>query len=234
MKILKIGANNLYAQSGSGSMHVLEHLMPLRWMGFDQICVSGSSWPPMYSTKEYWNRIRFISVKNKNDYIESFSITNQAMFTNKNKDRMTSISFKKLEFAGDFESVSVLVEIDYPNIGFHKENYTLEDFWGIFGVYPQGYPLYRYYGCKFLKLFGWPHFDKVVWPQNYTKEKTLELFSKHRALDIFGALALIDHKRLPSNIQVKSFCSGHKYDLEAIKQLHYEYSDVLVQRLNNS
>ncbi|MES2930160.1 MAG: hypothetical protein V4665_00025 [Patescibacteria group bacterium] len=220
--LIRCGKNTLYARNRSTTIHELEHIMSLRWFGLDCVSITGSHWPPAYSTEEYWMHFctSDLILSKEEDNIPVFDIIGaHKHYSNlKGMVRGTHIGAAPKTYPG-FGEISIEVFIDYKGIGRNTKFYDLESFASVAGTYPQGYPFYRYYACKAFSLIGWPHMKRVVWPQKYKKEKTLNLFADHRALDIFGALAMIHHRMLPGNFHFSSICSGHLYDMHAIKNI---------------
>ena len=83
--------------------------------------------------------------------------------------------------------------------------------------FPQGYPISRYYISKTMSAIGiWKHHKRVTWPQHHSPNETARLFCLHGLADLFGALALVDHERLPA-VNVERIYGGHYSDLMAIK-----------------
>lgn len=213
--------NNLTFSYGGTMLHVLEHIMPLRWLGIDKVCLSGSPWPPYLTAFEYFEYLENADALVATDsHIETFPITG-AVVTGSRSAKRFSMFRPRHKVTGDMMDLVVRVEIDYSSLGLHHESYGMGSLHRVMDSHPQGYPLYRYYVAQILAFFGWPHLDRVVWPQRRRRSfmETLIAFCDHRALDIFGALAMISHTKLPNNFIFDSRCSGHSLDLALMKRL---------------
>ncbi len=217
--------NNLFAKNGDSKMHVLEHILPLRWMGLDMVHIHGSPWPPYLTTQEMWDKL-FKSgfLCETDDFIQNFKIEGTSNSLKRGSVvRQASIAPRESSrFRCGFDNIYINVHINYKGVGKLDKFYTLSNFENITGIYSQGFPKYRFIVCKLFEvLFKWPHLNRVVWARKRPNIQTLILWSNHRALDIFGCLAAIDHKKLPSDFQYFSHCGGHKHDLIATKKLKH-------------
>jgi len=217
--------SNLFIRYWRAEMHILEHLLSLRWFGLDGICISGSTYPPYWSALEYLNYLEEHGVLAESDeYMKSFPITEEYAYSRPHtyfqKPRVVILSPSGTPHTEEeFIDMMISVYIDYKEIGTSFKSYrSIDSFRSVLGTYPQGYPLYRYNLCKILSGFGWPHFGKVVWSQNQASDITLKEFSDHRAADILGDLAMISSLGLPSNFIFDSSLGGHLFDLNTTKQ----------------
>lgn len=113
--------------------------------------------------------------------------------------------------------LNLSITISYAGLGTHRMDFSFSgerrEVEGIFRAKSQGYPLKRYTTSRTLSKLGlWKHHDHVCWPQNLDTAEALDLFTKHRALDLLGALGtLMDGHWLSAD--VTSVCSGHDADM---------------------
>ena len=208
---------NLYLKYHDQKLHVYEHIGPLRFTGITGVVISSSaSWPPYLTTGEMFEALqKENALTESSDEIEFFSLANASWSY---KDRCGSTSTFRHP-SSEKQGIIAEVIIDYPGIGRHEKSYFTQDekvLHSAFIAGPQGYPKERYVASKIANLFGWPHHERVVWPQIYGRKEALKLFSEHRFVDILGALSILDNKMLPSG-KVVSHCSGHLADYEIIK-----------------
>jgi hypothetical protein len=217
---IKCSMNNLYVSNGGYESHILEHLLPARWFGVDRLRLSGSSWFPYLTTKQFLDRLnQEDALMETGEFIDNLVINDHVEGVLKSDPSRRTIITSNREFGGPvkgFEDIKIHVYIDYPDIGLKISNYTLDDLTSIYDSYPQGVSMFRYRLCKFLK---WPHLDKVSWIHQKPPLELLKEWADHRALDIFGMLAGIHHAKLPSDFTLKSYKSGHMFDLLAAKKL---------------
>lgn len=61
----------------------------------------------------------------------------------------------------------------------------------------------------------WPHHNNLAWPTERPVPELLDELVNHRLLDLLGALAMIDHRRLPAG-RVISIRGGHALDVQLI------------------
>ena len=216
-KLLEYSFRRLRLRHGHHALETIEHILPLRWTGLTGVVVSGDRFPPFYGrTKELWDALRPHCVASREPTewctIEDtkrhrYDTAGKAQF-----ERVTEVH--PWRYGESTRLLDIEAYVDYKGVGKHAEicmfpdDVLLEE---IFGTHSQGYPPWWYLLARFTHLR-----DRVTWPQK-CGEETARLFALHRTLDILGAFAAVDHKRLPVG-KIRSHCGGHAGDYHLIKQ----------------
>jgi UDP-3-O-acyl-N-acetylglucosamine deacetylase len=221
---VEYGRNNLVLAKGC-KLHILEHLMVLKYLGLTNVCIESSSWPPYFGrTQEIWEAIESSCVPSGDDVQWCTTTENVAFYYP--KKRAGKHAYTEIR-DHDEKKLEVKIIVDYPGLGCGEINFCFpgNSLKYMFEARNQGWPSSRYYVSRFLSLLGWPHHNTAVWPQETPgKEDLIRKFIIHRAADLLGALALLGGDNLFAG-RIVSVCSGHQADLEVIKKiqnkLHY-------------
>jgi hypothetical protein len=217
---VRYGWNHLMLANGRG-LHILEHILVLKWFGLTSVCVESSPWPPYFGRAyEFWMAIKEFCVPSGDKIQWCTAGKNSSVYYPKKRagrDACTEIR------DNDAERLEIKVIVDYPGLGDYELNLSLpaknllED---LLMVHNQGWPSHRYYASKlmsFLRL--WPHHKTAIWPQELLdKRLALSWFAAHRAADILGALALLGGDNLLA-ARVVSLCSGYWADLGVVNKI---------------
>lgn len=196
-------------------LEVFEHLGPLRFYGLDNLLVAPeSNWLPYDgSAGLFWKACRPYMLEVGK--LSPFSIDPLSF----------SSGDKRLDYYSantpQRELLTVSVGIDYPRLGACTIRSTVqhESFRELMCVKTQGWP--RYYRPLAIAAgwCGWPHRHAAVWPQEHPAEVTLSLFSKHRLLDLLGALSVLCPPGHILSGNVNSYKAGHKEDAAFVRSL---------------
>lgn len=180
-------------------MNCPEHITALRVLGLDRVAVScgPGNWPPYLLPGELWQELT-PNLEQADYCLEWKELPRDGRACCKNSSsRGTFVRPAEKE-------ISLWANIDYGN-GIKKRAvlqfnnlYDWEDneFIQILFAPAQGWPLMLYKVAKFAGKHGWPHTQRVCWPQQCVSSAiTAELFIQHRfgdMLGVVGAMSLID------------------------------------------
>ena len=214
-------AQNLAVRTMLGDhAHVLEHLLPLKFLGLR--CVQFKS---THSLPYFGRGFEFVSaVHSSNPKISSVSMPVETVkhecLWSYPAERVGREAYTLIRPRSDGKIV-LRVTVDYEGLGALTKEYIFpddEEVVRLSRVRAQGWPMHRYHLSGWANAVGlWRHHDKVEWPQKYTPSAmVLEKFADHRAYDLLGALALLADGRVFS-ADVESVCSGHRADIEAVR-----------------
>ncbi len=216
-------AQNIAVVVGDSTLaHSLEHLLPLKVAGFLEMSIKSTHSLPFSGNTE-----PFLSLALNSAHSED----SEDVMVKTPEDQFTWYYPKLRSGVRAYTSMSprndgklrIYVKVNYPGLGEYEKSYEFPDnalLERIASVHTQGWPRRRYWISKAARSLGlWKHHDQVVWPQDQTREKTLELFADHRCLDLLGALGLLMHGQWFS-ADVYSVCSGHTADLNVIEKVN--------------
>jgi hypothetical protein len=223
---------NLAAAQGDHKIQILEHILPLRFLGLQSVSlVAPNRWPPYFMPATFWKQL----VGNTVDTgvpvkWNPVSGTTDQYYPDR---RNGHIAFTKIE-PHDKPTVIAHITISYKGLGEKSKTYDLsnisrDELLRIMSTGPQGW--YEPIGLveRAVRLIRWPHANTIVWPRLKSEEErqaTLDKFLDHRFLDLLGALALLGTGRHLPAARVTSVCSGHEADTGALK--HAELRDLVL------
>lgn len=216
--IAKVRKNRIALTWGRGTLNVYEHLGVLRFAGLDNVrIVSETAWLPYDgSAVLFWEACRPHMVRE--GALERYCIPSVLVETEATRKGHRQVAF----VPGNTEALVVSVKIDYPGLGSHSARYMFpgDDIVPILLTPTQGWPRKRRLFARSARLFGWPHAENIVWPQEHGERETLEMFARHRALDILGALSIVCPAGGIMVGQFESVCGGHKHDIALLQKTH--------------
>lgn len=214
---------HLYLYRNGKKANILEHLLPLAFLGLRDIhMIAPKPWLPYLMPGEVW-KILEPHLQFEDERIRWKTVENTVRHGYKKK-RDGHEAFTEIR-PHSKPTLVVDITISYPGLGERKRVYDLsrtsnDELVRIMSVGPQGW----YWPIGILELLlrwrKWPHINKVVWPRFGSvelREQTLDKFLDHRFLDILGALALLGRGQFLPAVHVESVCSGHEADLFAVK-----------------
>jgi UDP-3-O-acyl-N-acetylglucosamine deacetylase len=200
---------------GGAELHIVEHLLALRIIaGIDEVRIaSPGSWLPYDGSAEmFWRTLR--PAVDEGDELVSARIAGS----------FSTGESRRVAYSGtDGDGLDVAVAIDYPGLGATKvrRRFPTRDPTGerIIATKAPGWPPRRRAIVRPLSWIGWPHLANAVWPQEHSPATTLELFARHRLLDIAGAFAVLCPPGGMLTGSVTSQCAGHAQDVELVRLL---------------
>lgn len=199
-------------------LHVYEHIGVLRFLGINGVIIESTPWPPYHGRPlELWDALKTQCIDG--DTKLAWCTIKRAMVY-----KYPGTEQKRLTFIRPLARPGLRIEIvvEYNGLGYKELIVTLpedkEILLSALSAYSQGWPRWRYALSRAASLCGWPHHNKVVWPQEHTPQKTLEQFALHRLVDVLGDFSLAHHKKLIAGVII-SERSGHEADLETVKSL---------------
>jgi UDP-3-O-acyl-N-acetylglucosamine deacetylase len=208
----------LRLRSLGNKLEVYEHIGFLRWFGFNAINLTSTTWPPHDSCGNiFWQALKAQSVVDTSRELPWYTVKEPITWKYPAR-RHGNLSWTTLHPSTE-KQVKIYIECNYHGIGQAKAEFVfpndslLEE---ICTIPSPGLSL-RMKGALWCakKLLGWPHFHHVTWP-NGDSQQTLQLFMKHRALDILGAMSLLCKDGLLAG-RIESRCSGHRADCNVAK-----------------
>lgn len=221
---------NLCAHNGRHRLQIMEHVLPLLFLGLDDMHLKApKQWPPYFMPATFWKHLE----GNLQDTGEKMKWATVEKATGYRYPELRNglNAFTRIR-PHQKPTVIADIEVSYRGLGTRSKTYDLaaipqDELLRILAVGPQGW--YRPIGVMepVLRLLRWPHIDTVVWPRfkkemNLTADgvraRTLDRFLDHRFLDLLGALALLAKDHYLPAVHVTSVCSGHEADLHAIKE----------------
>lgn len=200
---------------GAAELHVVEHLLALRVIaGVDGVrIICPASWLPYDGSAEmFWCSLQ--PALEEGDELTFAGINGSFSAGGDRPVAYTGTGGDRLEIS---------VSIDYPGLGatelrqeFPARDGSTET---IIATKAPGWPPRRRNIVRPLSWIGWPHLGNAVWPQDYAPAEALQLFARHRLLDIAGAIAVLCP---PGGIlagRIESKRAGHAQDVELVRQL---------------
>lgn len=198
------------------AVEVAEHFTLLRFWGVEGVIISSDQWGP------YPGRAL--------EYLEAMR---PALVSSQDKARWCTVAsrvewgFEGAEYVfeplrpGEELGLTVEVVASYDGLGEVSLCRHLPDDRALeadFGSFTQGLPHRLFYLSWLGGALGWPHHDHVSWYHALGVEKAREAFIRHRLSDFLGALALLDHQRLPAG-RIKSVGGSHLRDILFLREL---------------
>ncbi len=207
--------HRLTLAQGAAELHVVEHLLALRVIaGVDSVRIAcPASWLPYDGSAEmFWRALR--PALEEGDELFPAGIGGSFSAGGERPVTYTGAGGNILE---------IDVAIDYPGLGatelrrvFPARDAGAET---IIATKAPGWPPGRRNIVRPLSWIGWPHLGNAVWPQDHPPAETLQLFARHRLLDIAGAIAVLCPPGGILTGRVTSERGGHAQDVELIRQL---------------
>jgi UDP-3-O-acyl-N-acetylglucosamine deacetylase len=199
----------------AAELHIVEHLLALRIVaGVDSVrIVSEASWLPYDGSAEmFWRALQ----PALEEGVELATAKIAGVFST-GGDRCVGYS------GADIGGLEVAVAIDYPGLGatelqqrFPARGASMET---IIATKAPGWPPGRRNIVRPLSWIGWPHLGNAVWPQEHPPATALELFARHRLLDIAGAVAVLCPPGGILTGRIVSERAGHAQDVELVRLL---------------
>ena len=218
----------LRLQNNARHLEIIEHIMPLRWIGIGPLVVEGCGWTPYYGRPyEYFETLESSLQETGREVVWQMP---QIPVYFKHKDALCGYSEFIPQDPRLPPELRLKVTVRYPQVGQitvqrtfpSQHEFLMEDL----RAYTQGLPHFLYY----LSAFGhvsrlWKHHRHVEWyygrkSSDRHKRATLHVFASHRISDLLGALALLSPTELIGGT-VTSFFGGHKSDLEFINRMFH-------------
>lgn len=204
-------------------LRIIEHLLPLRYMGIVGICISGSEWSPYLMPGQILEKLR-PELYETSEEQHWFTLADSCRWQY-TKLRAGKTAYTDLQPL-DVPDVQASITIDYKGLGEIQKHFSLQallrndsEFQRILSVGPQGaYPFVRRIR-KLPLIRNWEFVRRVCWPDYSSAEArqlTLEKFAEHRFVDLLGALALSCTLGQSFAVKVDSVCSGHFADVQAL------------------
>ena len=216
----------LINNEGGVWLNCFEHITTLRLLGLDKISIScgPGSWPPFLLAGELWEQLSphlqyadytldwHCSLNKATSSCQGFQIRSTnivPMVKNPGVFINSCIKFDSLPESNKLLRYTSTLDWDYlMKILFSST---------------QGWPRWLHPLSKIIKFLGWPHCQRVQWPQCsdpfVTMADIAEMFNEHRIADILGAVGAmsLSGKRLIS-CQVNSYKGGHFSDVHALRE----------------
>lgn len=214
----------LQSRDGKCSLEIIEHIMPLVFTGLCGVIISSSCWPPYHGrTLELWEHLQPHIEENGQVEMKWVTVNQECNYAfPDNSKRWTKIS-QRFEPGLKIKVISKYKGLGEKEIVFNFPNRGLLE--NVFSVHSQGWPPLTHSISKIVSSFGWPHHNKIVWPQDKDSDVTIRLFAYHRALDLLGSLATLCPPGRLIAANVESHCSGHKADVGAVQ--HFDPSELI-------
>jgi hypothetical protein len=209
---------------------VLEHLLPLKMFGLQQVMLDEPSafLPYDGSSRLFLDRV-LPHCDRRIMEVPVHTLIRPVMW--KYPDlRGGREAFTRLEPLHDGRLL-IDVTINYPGLGEAQESYVFPNeplLRRVARSKSQGWPRHRYWVSLACSKIGiWYHHDHVMWPQGIHREEVLRRFLDHRCLDILGALGVLTNGWHLS-ARVVSVCSGHHADMQVCRMAHGNTAEILV------
>ena len=210
--ILHSKTRHLALRSGRRELHVIEHLLALRWLGLNSVLVDcEGNWLPYHGRSLELHEKVLCNCYATDREIPWFA-ADEAICRYPKGDRYTKYT------PTTSSGLTLKIICDYAGLGRNESIFRIgEDPSKIFASHTQGYPAWLYYPSVIAGLVWWPHHDKITWPQKSGNE-TLNKFVLHRTTDLLGGLALFNSHGLLAG-EVTSYCSGHWADAKLVREV---------------
>ncbi len=207
------GTRQIQFESAGQFLHVYEHIGWLKYLGLMDVVIETNPWPPYFGRgREYLDAI-FPRISATNEKVEWATVSKIVKWGD---GRATLEVLPRKS-----RSLNLAVTVIYKGYGNEHQGLEFPDSRAlrlVADAYTQGWPPYLYYLSLVASMFGWPHHGKIIWPQKHSASELMVRFSKHRFLDLLGALSLVSQSHLLS-AQVFSTCCGHKGDLAILPKI---------------
>ncbi len=193
-----------------------EHWGFMRMLGLDEVVIRcDGNRPPFAQTGELYEACE--KAWERSGELMPFIIPESLSFHERGGSRYVEYA----PVAGG-TTLCVRVEIHYPGLGECGEDFSFplknqEAHW-LACTKTQGWPRWFYRVSRIAKFFGWPHHDKIFWPQENNCWITRLSFIRHRLLDLLGALSVLCP---PGGIlagNIRSHCGGHETDKALMRE----------------
>jgi len=208
--------NRIALMHDKRELHVFEHLGALRFAGLDNVrLITDNAWLPYDgSAGLFWSACQ--PYIRRDGLSRLYTASQRVSVARYQGHGERSVTYEP----GPSRTLEVRVYINYPELGELDRTWTFPrvSFGEIGYTKTQGWPRWRRPFAKVASRLGWPHERAVIWPQEHSAEHTLELFARHRALDIVGALSVLCPAGGVLVGKVSSHCAGHADDINLINK----------------
>ncbi|NCU44675.1 hypothetical protein EOM71_03295 [Candidatus Falkowbacteria bacterium] len=212
-KLVRIKKNRVVLQYQASRLNVVEHILPLRWTGLDGVIIEASAWPPYFGGMlGLWQAIE-----------PNLTTTNQQIpWLKIIEEKSVSTGKRSIRWASNkTPGLKIKIAVDFPKFGCLTKRFQLPD-QNLINYFPAR-PLAVNSHNNFWPALSravtktglWPHHNCLAWPTERPVPELLDELVNHRLLDLLGALAMIDHCRLPTG-RVISVRGGHALDVQLI------------------
>ncbi len=216
-RLLHGGFRHLSLRHGDFIARIVDHLLPIRLLGFDSICIrfKKRNRVPYFGCGEpYLEAIR--QSYKKVGVLENYALR-QAV--------RVELPPKELTFAPLFGGViDIIVKIDYPN----DDRIGTETFhWNVteqllltaskaksLGNFHLVRPL-----VKTLGRIGWPHGDEWVWRGQCEPATMRKILALHRVWDLLAAIAVALPAGAMTYGSIKTSLAGHTEDVLLVREI---------------
>ncbi len=213
----------LKLQSGQNEVRIVEHLLPLRFAGVDGVRIlAKTKWLPY----DGGGGIFWKAVENKLRYDGTLTPMQKPIkeeFTKTEKSglrRLVSLD------TTDPSKLIVRVNVDYKKFGGALDmvrEFPLpspDKMADLFMSKTLGQPAWLGYFLKATSKFGWPHYDKILWPKKGDDQETiLREVALHRMFDFLGAMAVIPKSGEYLVGDLFSDCGNHASDMQLVRSI---------------
>lgn len=212
-KLIRIKKNRVVLQYQASRLNVVEHILPLRWTGLDGVIIEASAWPPYFGGMlELWQAIE-----------SNLTATNQRIpWLKITEDKSVSIGQRSVRWATNKTAgLKIKIAVDFPKFGCLTKGFKLPspELISHFSAKPLAVNSFNHFWPNLSRVAAktglWPHHNNLAWPTERPVPELLDELVNHRLLDLLGALAMIDHCRLPAG-RVISIRGGHALDVKLI------------------
>lgn len=204
-------------------MPICENLLALRYYGIDSVAIEmhpKHGLPYDGCAKIFLDAVKpFLRAEGK---LEPVALPLASCHYSRESDSVK----RSVSALGTEESagLTLRVFIKYPKIGYGGHEFDLSQFEALASMKTLGWPPRRARTlARVAKLFGWPHYDHILWPQDYKgrPEELRLLITGNRALVFLGALAVATPPGKFFVGVVESVCGGHHHDAVVAEEIWY-------------
>jgi len=212
-QLVRIKKNRLVLQYQDNNLNVAEHILALRWTGLDSVIIEASAWPPYFGGMlKLWQAIE-----------PNLTATNQQIpWLKIIEEKSVSTGKRSIRWASNkTPGLKIKIAVDFPKFGCLTKSFQLPspELAGNFSAKPLAVNSYNAFWPALSRAAAktglWPHHKNLIWPTERPVPELLDELVNHRLLDLLGALAMIDHCRLPTG-RVISIRGGHALDVQLI------------------
>lgn len=207
----------------TATLGIIEHIMPLRLFGLGGVLVkplyngANKLWPPYHGRAlEVWEALR-PHVYEDGEPEKWYTIKSSARWEypgGRNGKRAYVVILPN-----DKPRLEITLTVDYRGVGEWEHTVSFPDdalLEAALTAYTQGWPPRLKRLLRQASRLGWPHYERIVWPQDYPGN-TLLRFAYHRLADLIGVLNILPPDGLLA-ARVYSVRAGHRADIEVVKR----------------
>lgn len=214
--LVQLRKNRIVLQYRGNTLNIAEHILSLRWTGLDGVIVKASSWPPYFGgMMKLWQAIQ----------LNLLETDQQVPWLKIAKEKSINIDGRSVRCASsNVSGLKIKITADFPRFGRLTKRFKLPD--ESLADYFTARPLATNSESNFWPTLSrmvektglWPHHQHLAWPTEQSSQELLEELANHRLLDLLGALAMVDHYRLPAG-RIISIKGGHALDVHLINTI---------------